>query len=461
MIISEFFTEYDEEVASDLNVDPLGLQVIWSVYGQKIFKNRVSSISNDVRNYTINLFHHSIIKSLVESDSVHLSRRLLNACGEKKDSLAFKHACLVFFENLFVYSVIQIGDELKAEASGVLGISKARRKWNEESNNPKLIFSNESISHLLVRQPLLGVSGRYKTPMIEMKFFDKNYTYTAPKLTGDWNGVSKFINSTPVLNTLKSELEKYILEILNINQKTPTIEFKSVPDSLKQAYVKAFASPKIVGSYSRDFWLKNSGLDKGAAGAFLEVLDEQLSSSSNERYSPRMLFEKSKQRVSVEHELIKITNIEKIEPFLADIDLMFSLILSQKTQSKNDVISKWKTYKRDSQTLKIKAESIYLDKPLMNILSGSGRERLDKLVKLRNLDTVEAQLDHLSQYHEDIMAKRNQSPWLVSNNDGLLKILVNQRKQPEIDDKPNNCWVNKYYVPQFYNLVSGFQGVEQ
>ena len=116
MIISEFFTEYDEEVATDLNVDPLGLQVIWSVYGQKIFKNRVSSISNDVRNYTINLFHHSIIKSLVESDSVHLSRRLLNACGEKKDSLAFKHACLVFFENLFVYSVIQIGDELKAEA---------------------------------------------------------------------------------------------------------------------------------------------------------------------------------------------------------------------------------------------------------------------------------------------------------------------------------------------------------
>jgi len=461
MIISDYFTEYDENVATDLNVDPLGLQVIWSVYGQKIFKNRVSSISNDVRNYTINLFHHFIIKSLVENDSVLISKKLLNAFGGKKDSLAFKHACLVFFENLFVYSVIQHGDGLKAQASGVLGISKARRKWNEQNNNPKLVFSNKSLSHILVRQTLLGVSGRYKTPMIEMKFFDKNYVYSSPKLTGNWDGVNEFIISTPVLKILKQELERYILAILDINEKVPTVNFKSVPDSLKQAYVNAFSSPKVVGSYSRKFWLKNSELDKGAAGAFLTVLDEQLSSSNNERYSTRILFEKSKQKPLEANELIKITNIEKIEPFLADIDLMFSLILSQKAQTKTDVIAKWKTYNRDSQTLKTKAESIYLDKPLINILSGSGLKRLDKLLQLRNLDSLEAQLDHLIKYHEKIMEKRNQSSWLTTNNEGLLKIQVKQRTQPEIDAKPFNCWVNKYYVPQFYNLVSGFQGVEQ
>ena len=69
MDFKSLFTEYDENISAGLNVDPLGLQVIWSVYGQKIFQNKVSSISNDVRNFTINLFHHYIIKNLIENES--------------------------------------------------------------------------------------------------------------------------------------------------------------------------------------------------------------------------------------------------------------------------------------------------------------------------------------------------------------------------------------------------------
>jgi hypothetical protein len=65
MYIEKFFTEYDDDVSSQLNLDPLGLQVIWSAYGQEIFKNRISSISNDVRNYTLNLFHHHIVRTVV------------------------------------------------------------------------------------------------------------------------------------------------------------------------------------------------------------------------------------------------------------------------------------------------------------------------------------------------------------------------------------------------------------
>ena len=56
--LSDLLTEFDERISSELNLDPLGLQVIWSAYGQKIFRNRISSISNDVRNYTLNLFDH-------------------------------------------------------------------------------------------------------------------------------------------------------------------------------------------------------------------------------------------------------------------------------------------------------------------------------------------------------------------------------------------------------------------
>lgn len=49
-ILDEILTEFDEAISSELNVDPLGLLVIWSSYGQDIFRRRISSISNDVRN---------------------------------------------------------------------------------------------------------------------------------------------------------------------------------------------------------------------------------------------------------------------------------------------------------------------------------------------------------------------------------------------------------------------------
>ena len=77
MYLSQFFTEYDDTLSQNLNIDPLGMTMIWSALGQRIFKNRVSSISNDVRNYTLNLVHHLAIKELVDS-SIRLTGQVSN-----------------------------------------------------------------------------------------------------------------------------------------------------------------------------------------------------------------------------------------------------------------------------------------------------------------------------------------------------------------------------------------------
>jgi len=90
--LSDLLTEFDERISSELNLDPLGLQVIWSAYGQKIFRNRISSISNDVRNYTLNLFNHWVTKALVEDDAVLPGKGLLHDkayAGRGKDSACF------------------------------------------------------------------------------------------------------------------------------------------------------------------------------------------------------------------------------------------------------------------------------------------------------------------------------------------------------------------------------------
>lgn len=133
MNFKTLFTEYDDSIADDINLDPLGFLTIWSGYGQKIFRNRISSISNDVRSYTLNLFHHYLIRNLIRDDSVILSIALTKAYPGGKDSLAFKQACLIHLENLFVFAHLQNEQqgmkwEPQAVVSGLLGVSKARRR---------------------------------------------------------------------------------------------------------------------------------------------------------------------------------------------------------------------------------------------------------------------------------------------------------------------------------------------
>lgn len=460
MSLKQFFTEYDDSIASDLNVDPLGLQVVWSVYGQEIFKKKVSSISNDVRNYTINLFHHYVIKKIIENDSFKLSKRALKECDGKKDSLAFRHACIVYLENIFAFSVVELGDESGVDTSGVLGITKARRRWNEGNGNPLLTFSKDpKKSNILVRQLLLGVSGRYKTPMIEMGLFDKNYNYSIPKSAKDWVKVESFVNNTPELLQLKAQIENQLETLLVKDSNSLSFDFDAVPLAFKQAYVSAFKSSGYVGSYSRDFWLEISALNKGASGALLKVLDENINTKNQSRYRAKTLLSKAKRYINSEFELVKIENIEKIEPFLADIDLMFNLIVSQKSQSKKDVIAAWKAFGRNKKTLVTKAEGLFDDSDLLGVLSGSGKDRINKLLELRNTTSLSEQFDLVVDYHNYIMKIRNQSPWVKVDNNDQVNVFVKQRKAPRVEDKPVGVWVNQYYIRQFSNLVAGFQGV--
>lgn len=166
-VLDGILTEFDETIKNELIVDPLGLLVIWSSYGQDIFQRRISSISNDVRNFTLNLFNHSVIKSLIEDDNVILVKGLRNDPaygGMGKNSAAFKQACLIYLENVFTYSMIAAQNKKGVETTGVLGISKARSQWDKTLGNPQLLFSHKSNANVLIRQNSLGVSGRYKPP---------------------------------------------------------------------------------------------------------------------------------------------------------------------------------------------------------------------------------------------------------------------------------------------------------
>lgn len=463
IVLSDLLTEFDERISSELNLDPLGLQVIWSAYGQKIFRNRISSISNDVRNYTLNLFNHWVIRALIEDDAVLLGKGLLHDkayAGRGKDSAAFKRACLIYLENVFAFAMVEAQALADIETAGVLGISKARRHWDETQGNPQLVFSPGNQAHMLARQNSLGVSGRYKTPLVEMGFFDGSYDYALPASRPQWQKAQAqlFAPGKP-LAPLQALVHEHLIHILADRRREPKLKFAELPKPLKEAFVEAFRSPASVGAYARDFWLGVTELDQGAPGALYEMLKREWLPDVREQPAKQVFELAAKCASLAADERDKLKHVRVLEPFLAELDLLLGVMLSAKSQSLVEVLAGWKSLGRDWHTLPKLAEPIEDDAAMRMQVSGTAAERLTELLALARGNSVQQQVERLLKYHEKVMEMRGQSPWLRLLNGSQLKVDVRTRPLPAKKDRPVGAWVHQYYVPQFRHLLSGMRGL--
>ena len=465
-LLDSFLTEFDDRISSELNLDPLGLQVIWSAYGQKIFRNRISSISNDVRNYTLNLFNHAVAKTLIEDDAVQLSRWLLNDkayAGRGKDSAAFRQACLIYLENVFAYTMVQAEGQTDPETTGVLGISKARARWGGDPiGNPSLVFSHEPKAHVLVRQNSLGVSGRYKTPLVEMEFFDSGYDYALPAAMPQWELAERQLFSTAKpLASLKQLACTHLSDVVTDARRKPERNFVEVPSALRSMFVSAFRSPTVVGAYARDFWLAVTELDQGASGALYQVLGEewQTKGRKQERTSAQVFARAARERSLSAEDKNKLEHVLLIEPFLGELSLLLDVVLSGKAQLLDNVSSKWTALGRDGHTLPRLAARIQGNAEMRRQLTGTAAERLGELLAVTQGNDVRQQAVQLLRYHDKVMLARGQSSWVRLQNGRELKIDVRARALPKEGARPVGAWVHHYYVPQFRHFLSGMRGL--
>lgn len=461
-VLNEILTEFDETISSELNVDPLGLLVIWSSYGQDIFRRRISSISNDVRNFTLNLFNHAVIRSLIEDDGVVLGKGLSKIPAYSvrgKDSAAFKQACLIYLENAFTYAMIAAQNKKDVETTGVLGISKARRRWDETQGNPRLLFSHESNAHVLVRQNSLGVSGRYKTPLVEMKFFDSAYDYALPESRVQWEKVrTQLLAKSKPLANLHKLAREHLANLLADVHRIPECSFSDLPPDLKEAFVSKFSSPVVVGKYTRDFWLAVTELDQGAPGALYEVINQEWTNQRQEQQTADVFALAAANSSLATDDKTKLEYVRVLEPFLAEIDLLLGVMLSAKSQTLGEATNKWTSLGRDALTLPNLADPIEKNTAMQAQASGTASVRLSELLALARIKNIEQQMEGLLHYHEKVMQARGQSPWLRLLGGNQLKVDVRIRQLPAKDDRPIGAWVHHYYLPQFRNLLSGLRG---
>lgn len=461
MELIRFLTEYDDELSGDSYIDPLGVLVIWSAFGQQIFRNRVNSISNDVRNYTLNLLHHALIRDLCDDDAVQPSKALVEEVGDKH-SLTLRQACLVYLENIFTYAMVTAPTGAGVDSVGILGASKARARLDQSfpRGNPQLQFTHRKEGYLLVRQLGLGVSGRYKTPFMEMGFFNAAYNYhhksDAVLL---WDKTHALIQNCERLATLYQEARGHLLETFTGYKRKTRAAFDDLPPSLLNAYRNALPTPGQVGADTRDFWLDITGLAQGASGALLSVLDEQAQQSPELPMPAQQLFALAEQRCNDPAQELQLQHVQILEPLLAEAQLLFTLAHHAKSQRIAEIEAHWLALGRDAQTLPAAAARIEAMPSLMKVPVGTSRTRLAQLLKLASAGSFAEQLRGLLEYHARVMRGRGQLPWAQAQDLELVKVNARTTALPTAEKWPLGRWVNNYYIPQFRNLVAGYRGV--
>ncbi|MBK9983878.1 MAG: hypothetical protein IPP15_16165 [Saprospiraceae bacterium] len=97
----DIFTDHDDSIFSDDSFDPLGLQMVWTSLGNKVFRNRLNTVSTNIRYYTLNLFHHLVIQQLEEKYEDKITNLIGRPPYDNRSDLY--DGLIVFLECLLVH----------------------------------------------------------------------------------------------------------------------------------------------------------------------------------------------------------------------------------------------------------------------------------------------------------------------------------------------------------------------
>ncbi len=97
-----FFTLPDPDITQESSLDPMGMQVIWTHYGQAIFQDKLTTVANNLRAFTFNLFHAHLINRLFQEHPEELASAKEQFTNWKTE-VDIKTGLLIFLEDLVTW----------------------------------------------------------------------------------------------------------------------------------------------------------------------------------------------------------------------------------------------------------------------------------------------------------------------------------------------------------------------
>lgn len=444
-MIKGVFTVPDLDLNQESSVDPMGLQVIWTSYGQNIFDDKLTTIANDLRVFTFNLFHNHIIYKLFQ-DNTEAIKLAKNKYKHWQTDVDVKTGLLIFLEDLVtnVFYLKEAGSEMDIDKLGILGLSKARIAHN---SNDKVVLSAYKKEGLLKNQLNLGMTGRYKGPMMNMGFFTRSFEYI-PKT---WEQVDKFYYNWIPAVELENKIQKLLTEILLTSSKKeyPQLSLEDITKSkywksITEGYLSCFGTRKLPKEI-KAYWQDRLGINKGAVNA----LYKEISILKPAEYINHLdiFYKASKQLASEPGELLKLESVIAIEPFLSHTEFLLRFIAQPGVKKIND-------YETDL---------IELRKVIMEASHFTIPPEQSRLKELHHVMTHDGDLSSwvkgIINYHKKVMEQRGGGAWLEITDDNNIKhffapILSDYRNTVTkyLTQKP---WLHTYYLETLRSIHYG------
>ena len=445
--MKEFFTIPDPDITSESSVDPMGIQVIWTHYGQEIFNEKLTTIANDLRVFTFNLFHNHLINSLYKNypEQIQEAKNRYKAWATDAD---VKTGLLMFLEDVVTWTFYLHSEaaEQKVDAIGILGLTKARVKHNSYPED-QIFLEAYKRAGLLKNQINLGMTGRYKGPMINMEFIDRSFCYY-PKT---WENVERFMTKWSQAMGLELKLSELIIDkLLKSNYKDyPRFTLTEVKRSklykeVCTGYLSCFGSSKVPKAV-REYWRDKLGLLSGAPKA----LYDQIALVNNGEYIDHSkIFSGARANLKNEPaELEKVETIINIEPFLSHAEYLLRYLGQQSVKNLPDIQNDLMILRKE-----ITAAAMFIvHKPVT---------RLSELAKvMRSEGTLTEWLIRVLEYHKKIMDDRGGNKWVELDSLNNFKHYFGVPLPKEINTIPkyldSKGWLHTYYLGTVRNIYEG------
>ena len=447
-LLSEIFTDFDESIFSDGSIDPMGLRIIWTSIGSKIFHNKLNTISTDIKFYTLNLFHHYLLQKCISEDEDSVNKLIRKKPYYNKSDLF--EGLVIFLENLLTNATFNVGDSsLMVPGKNKLG----NLKRNDAKKQTVEKISVNRDKGILVRQYLLGIHGRHKGPFQQMGVFNENAEdiYNNPNI---WKEAADIFKTKPWKEAADLLTDLIKNKLLKSNTKSGSfIEYK-VEDILTQDITEKYVALLNKEIYYKDsirtFWLNRLGLNQDTAGTLYK---EYLKQTSKEINYQKIIVNANK---ASNDQFLGAINA--IEPLLTLIDKCINRILSAATVDIDPVlisfIDQWLN-KNEVDENKIKS---YLSVTYIN------QEAINRLQKLLDIYTAAKKVDkpaehfiiHLIKYHQDIMKSRGNLHWVSIGTDNKISVhRSNYISNQYLEYLESKGWVNSYYLPTVHSLHKG------
>ncbi len=446
--LDNIFTDYDESIFSDGSIDPMGLRIIWTSIGSKIFHNKLNTISTDIKFYTLNLFHHYLLQKCVSEEEDNVSKLIRKKPYFNKSDLF--EGLVIFLENLLTNAAYNYRDS----SITVPGINKLNNIKNNESRRStvdKIAVNRDK--GILVRQYLLGIHGRHKGPFSQMGIFNENTEdiYNNPIV---WKEAAEIFKSSPWKEAEIELVDLIKKKLLNSNTKSGSfIEYKVdevFSPSLEKRYVALLKKEIYVADNIKSFWLNRLGLNQDTAGTLYQAYLKEIPNGFDYQNIIVNAYSESADDY--------LGAINAIEPFLTLIDKCINRILSRTTlmidDDLKDFVGNW-----------LKDNEVDIDKikPYLRVqfMSQEAIERLQRLLEkysnaLKTSKPAENFIINLIKYHQDIMRSRGNLNWVSIGADNKIavhkSIYISDQYMEFIKSKK---WINSYYLPTVDSLHKG------